>query len=118
MDAQLNVQRVYLIVNDMSMLFSVVNSLGDLYVMSYADYTEDSQLYLMLRVSPERLGQLERGELDIRGAFLNSETGSVLLAEFSDENGNSQSFASLTHFPPDSPELTQWLAEPGTMLPE
>lgn len=109
----LAVQRVYLRVNE-PMLFSARNEFGDLYFVSYADITDNGEMWMLTRVSEERLIEFERGQIDIRDMFLGAEAGSVTLVEYDDEQPE---HPILRYLLPTDEALTQYLAAEGRKNP-
>lgn len=109
----LSVAEVYLALNE-PMLFSARNELGDFYFVSYADMTDDGESWIMTRVSNERLMQYELGHIDTRMMFLESETGTTLLVEYSDIEGHRPK---LSYYMSTDVEMQQYLSREGQRNP-
>ncbi|MFC3833505.1 DUF6575 domain-containing protein [Deinococcus rufus] len=104
---------VYITVNE-PMLFSARNELGELFIVGYADMTENGEMWMIVRVSRGRLRQFEAGQIDIRDMFLQPELGSVTLVEYDDTHPDRPG---LRYLLPSDPELLEYVASPGRKVP-
>jgi hypothetical protein len=71
---------------DFPRFFSVTNDLEDIYLVYWFDETDFSDTWLYVCVSKARFEQVLSGKLDIRDAFILSETGTVFLLEVNFRN--------------------------------
>jgi len=92
---------------DQPLIFSAVNVVGDLFLISLAD--ED--LWMAVRITEGRLAAVDAGQIDLRSAFAEPECGEVIFADYA--NGTPPQVSYKLR---GDPTLEQYLAEPGTRL--
>lgn len=69
-----------------SLLFSCRNSAGEIFLAVWVQETEDFEIYLCTPISQSRLEAVENGKIDVRNAFLKSESGMVYEVKIPHEN--------------------------------
>ncbi|XWK85736.1 MAG: DUF6575 domain-containing protein [Phormidium sp.] len=69
-----------------SLLFSCHNSAGEIFLAVWVKETEDFEIYLCTPISLSRLEAVENGKIDVRDAFLKSESGFVYEVKIPHEN--------------------------------
>ncbi len=68
------------------LLFSCRNSAGQIFFALWIKETEDFELYLCVPMSQQRFEEVDTGAIDIRDAFLKSESGFVYEVKILREN--------------------------------
>lgn len=109
----LSTLRVYIELHQ-PLLFSAVSRLGEIYLVSYAELTDEGDLWMVVRLTTQQLKQLESGQQDIRGVFEKPTNGAVLMVQFNDEDENRPK---LSYYLPEDKELQEYLAQPGVLVP-
>jgi response regulator RpfG family c-di-GMP phosphodiesterase len=74
-------------------LLSAHDDAGMLFLALWVDDVEDESIWLYLPLSSSRMAELERGEVDLRSAFLTSETNVVFRVRESARDGTRMSEA-------------------------
>lgn len=69
-----------------SLLFSCRNSAGEIFLAVWVKETEDCEIYLCTPISQSMLEAVENGKIDVRDAFLKSESGIVYEVKIPYEN--------------------------------
>lgn len=69
-----------------SLLFSCRNSAGEIFLAVWVQETEDFEIYLSTPISQSRLEAVENGKIDVRDAFLKTESGIVYGVKIPHEN--------------------------------